>query len=308
MALFFGQGIHSAMDVRYAASTMVCDQGIESRMIEVLADHYDGADCGDDYRNLDYAIETIRAYNKQWRVDVAQPIEVLDWDEKIDVPRELRKAVEIPVTLPLGTIEVEDLWVVDADKSPDPFLYTGVIHVVFTGRVDMVTKKKGSYFIFDHKTTSRDDSGFFDEFSVTMQMKGYKYAIQTLCDVPIVGCEINKLVCRPPKQNGDINFTFQRQEVYLDDSQIDEWRVSFMYLVQDIITCIQRQFFPLAGHSQNCKGRYGRCEFYEVCQLDPAERPFMLMSNIYEENTWDPIVGEKTKPKADNYEIAGLNL
>ena len=70
-ALFYGGAIHKALETRDRYQLPMVSLEIESAMIDTLITTYSGVDFESDYRNLDYAIETIRRYNTTWKFDQA---------------------------------------------------------------------------------------------------------------------------------------------------------------------------------------------------------------------------------------------
>ena len=52
--------------------------------------------------------------------------------------------------------------------------------------------------------------------------------------------------------------------------------------VDDVLANLKRGFFPM--EDAWCMGKYGRCEFFEVCTAEPAQREAMLASGLYTDN------------------------
>src|SRR5690606_1937638 len=136
-------------------------------------------------------------------------------------------AVELPFALHIGDIPIErEIWVTDPDiDSGEPTLrYFDKIKVIFTGKIDRVCRKNDSLYLLDHKTTSIGGPTFFQEFYTALQFKGYKWAVEQMLGEPVAGVIINGLICRAPLKNGNINFTFDREIIQLDDSLVEEWQ------------------------------------------------------------------------------------
>ena len=45
----------------------------------------------------------------------------------------------------------------------------------------------------------------------------------------------------------------------------------------------------LPKHTKWCVGKYGPCEYKQVCGLEPQYRELSLYSNEYRDVTWDPL-------------------
>jgi hypothetical protein len=294
-ALFFGGAIHKALEVRDMEQQILCTAAIEEKMINALVEYFSDCDDSDDYRNLSYAIRTIEQYNKTFPADPQVAITLPSGEV----------AVELPFALPMGEVHICDsMWVKDPDiNNGDPqFRHIDTIQIVFTGKMDRICEKNGRKFLLDHKTTSMGGPTFFDEFYTSHQFRGYKWATEQLLGIEVAGVIINALVCRPPLKSGSVNYTFDRQEILIDSDQVRDWQTSFLQAVETFLGYHVGQpeqerpesAYPM--HTNTCIGKYGKCEFFDVCQLTPAHRNAMLFSGLYETNTWNPLE-DKAKPK-----------
>lgn len=301
-ALFFGGAIHKALEVRDLLMKPLCDGEVHDAMVTALIDYYDGTDMDGDYRNLDYAVRTIDHYNTKYKFDNLAPILVDD-----------KPAVEIPFALHVGDIEVNStITVVDPDENDGvPFeKYVGLVRVMFTGKIDRLTKARGSNWIMDHKTTSIGGSTFFSEFYTALQFRGYKWAAENQFDMPFTGVIINGLICRPPTKDGRVNYDMDRHFIPINDGMVWEWQNTYMVKLQEWIGYIigqdnypdtPEQAFPL--HTGACFAKYGQCEYFDVCSLDPGpQRDFMIQSGLFEDHSWSPLE-DNAKPKNDKPEI-----
>ncbi len=312
-ALTFGSALHKALETRDRAQQIMCTHEIEEKMIEALVDFYSEQEESDDYRNLAYAIKSIQAYNKTWQADTQVAITLPDGEV----------AVELPFAFSLGFIEVNaEIWVKDLDVEDGlPYLkYVDQIEVIFTGKIDRVCRKLGGIFVFDHKSTSMGGPTFFDEFFTSHQFRGYKWACQQLFPEKVIGVTINALVCRPPLKSGDVNYTFDRQDIIITDDHVEEWQHSFMTIIQTFLGYHIEQaadpesvmdnsiVYPM--HTNSCITKYGACEFFSVCQLTPSNRNAMLYSNNFQHNDWDPLKEghskQKVAEKEEDFQIPGF--
>jgi hypothetical protein len=296
MALFFGGAIHKALEIRDREQQVLCTSAVEEKMIDGLVEYYQ--DCDDqnnDYRNLAYAIRTIERYNKTWAADTNTAITLPSGEI----------AVELPFAIPIGELELNtSIWVSDPDiaSGTPQYRHISTIQVIFTGKIDRVCTHQGAIYLLDHKTTSIGGPTFFDEFYTSHQFRGYSWAVTQLLGTPVAGVLINGLICRPPLKSGDTNYSFDRHSINIDQPQIDDWQESFLTIIQSFLSLHTTQphhlppdrAYPM--HTTSCITKYGKCEFFSVCQLTPSHRPALLFSGLYETNTWSPLE-DKAKPK-----------
>ena len=303
-ALFFGGVIHKALEVRDLEQEVLISQEVEDKMIQKMMEEYEDTEMEmGEYRTLDYAIKTVKQYNKTYKFDALTAIQLPSG----------QIAVELPFALHVGNIEVQrEILISDPDinEGAPTMKYFDHIKIVFTGKIDRVVRKNGGLFLLDHKTTSMGGPTFFQEFYTSLQFKGYKWALEQIIGEPVQGVIINGLVCRPPLKSGDINFTFDRDTIYLDDTVIEEWQNSFMITVQEFFQYIfnqegydtQEQSFPM--RTNWCSAKYGLCEYYDVCQLPVLQRGGMIMGGLYEPHAWSPLEEEpKPKKKAEKVDF-----
>jgi len=264
---------------------------IEHAMIDALIECYTGVDFDSDYRNLDYAIETIRKYNTTW---------LFDNQIAINLPTG-EVAVELPFAIPIGTITTSlPILCCDAlDVTKEPWTQS-TFEIVFTGKIDRITDYQGAHWLLDHKTTSIGGPTFFSEFYTSLQFRGYKFATEQILESPISGVLINAIIARKPKAKGEINFTFERQPIPIADSLVQEWKHTFLKLTRNWLNMLQEseaeqeQAFPIFTGS--CFHKYGQCEYFDVCQLPIAHRESMISTRLFEDHTWSPLE-DSAKPK-----------
>ena len=294
-ALFFGGAIHKALETRDLEQQILCTPTIEDKMIDALVSYYEGAELNDDYRNLAYAIHVVKEYNRVWAADHAVPINITD-----SAP-----AVELPFAYPIGKVALDcQLWITDPDiDNGTPHLrHIDEVEIVFTGKIDRICQQNGQTYILDHKTTSMGGPTFFDEFYTSHQFRGYKWAAEQILGRPIKGVIINALVCRAPLKSGSVNLTFDRQTIDISDEQVlEDWQASFMDIIAMFLNSLTEGRFPMFTNS--CITKYGRCEFFQVCQLAPRFRDTMLFSGLYEHNDWNPLEdsAKPTTKTPDNF-------
>lgn len=284
-ALQFGRIIHEALEVRYQKNEPLCSPQTEAEMIDKLNELYSTWSPPDgDFRTLDQATECILRYNKRY---VAESFQVLDID--VEGNGEMQKAVELPFALPFCEIEINQELLINDIKKPDEPAYTKFIStlpVYYCGRIDLLVKHLNTILLADHKTTSIGGSGYFDEFYNAAQFKGYCWAVGQITGSLPNGYIINTLLNRKPNKSG-YSIDFMRDTIYIKPEVVDEWVSDTTAIIEDFLNNYLRGQFPM--HTQWCKAKYGKCEYFDCCVLPPAQRNLMLDSPNYRDWGWDPI-------------------
>jgi hypothetical protein len=88
---------------------------------------------------------------------------------------------------------------------------------------------------------------------------------------------------------------FYREPFYIDQAELDEWERNTIVIIEEMLWHYSRGYFP--QKRKWCVGKYGRCQFYDVCSLPAQQRPLMLQSNMFIEDTWTPLNKPSTLPK-----------
>jgi len=268
-ALGFGKRIHEILDARYRFHPNVIPQselglgqtGTELLMLQraetVFRDWTPGEG---DYRTYATALDFIRNYNATY------PIEAFS---VYKLPTG-QPAVEVPFALPLCEIEVEGR----------------TIKVMWTGRIDLIYTREGRFYIMDHKTTSMLGPSYFKEFELSSQVFGYVWAVQRLLSVVVDGFCVNALAFRKPTKTGKA-FEPIRQIIPIEQALVGEWEHDTQTIVSDLINMDARDDWP--KHTKWCVGKYGVCEYADVCRQPPLIRETLLNSNAFRPVTWSPL-------------------
>lgn len=178
------------------------------------------------------------------------------------------------------------------------------ITMIYTGRIDLPINRSGSIFILDHKTTSILGPGYFSEKKMSAQLKGYCWVFEKLTGQTVRGYAINAIrVKEPPnyvknnelsrygkKQSPDDWWreSLQREFFYLNEGELDEWRLNTIALVKNFFWNYSNGYMPMK--TTWCVSKYGNCPYLEVCSLHPKEdRGFLLASGNFTDNVWTPL-------------------
>lgn len=303
-ALIFGSAMHKALETRDLSEKPMVDSEVEEKMIDSLCEYYTNHPVDDtDYRSLAYAIDTVREYNRKYPFDSATPIHTPDGV----------LAVEIPCALPVGEITVDaELLVVDPEVNGGlaTMRHIDTLTIIFTGKIDRICTYNGSIYILDHKTTSMGGPTYFDEFYTSLQFKGYKWGAEQILGKPIAGVIINALVCRPPKKDFSVNYSFDRQVIPINNEHLEDWKHSFLGLINTFINYhidqphLEQMAFPM--NTSSCVGKYGRCDFFDVCQLPPSHRVNMLNTPLFEHDDWSPLNEDSPSVQTIKQTLPGL--
>ena len=130
---------------------------------------------------------------------------------------------------------------------------------------------------------------YFREFDISSQFRGYGWAMREL-GYPADGVIVNALGIRAPTKTGK-QYDFQRHTVSITTEELDEWYRDTCYIISDILSMFLRNYFP--RHTKWCVGKYGTCQFFNVCTLSADQRPLMLSTGDYKQVTWDPLADRK---------------
>jgi hypothetical protein len=193
--------------------------------------------------------------------------------------------IERPFSLMLGTIEVNtevDLW---NDGAP---VFIRKLTILWSGRLDMaVTCGDENVFVFDHKTTSMMGPTYFKDFLLSQQMQGYVWALrQIMSERNILGSIINVIAQRKPTKSGK-SLEFARQAHLQASWQQDEWKNDVMREIEHFVHCLTTKNFPKAP--KWCFGKYGQCQYHDVCTLPPEQRIGFLNGMNFKNVTWNPL-------------------
>lgn len=217
----------------------------------------------EEWRTPELLIDAIISYNKTYPID-KEPFTVVD------------NAVELPYRLLLGEVTI--------GSTIPGFGHIQTIKCFFTGRIDAVVNWDVP-MVLDHKTTSMEGQSFYDDFKISSQMLGYTWACRQL-GYPVQGLVLDAIAWRKPTKTGK-GTTFQRQRYYYSDDQIAEWKKDTFAHITDFLEHFCKGYFPKS--TKWCFGKYGQCQYFDVCTQPVEHREGLLMSALYRDVTWSPL-------------------
>ena len=277
-ALVFGGAVHAAMEAHL--------KGFETREQKMFARRYaeeEGlAEVADEKRNLDTLDNLIDTYEEDYMIR-SDKFNVLALDGE--------PVVERSFSIPLGTIYCQA-----ADESFP-------VQVIWQGRIDaiVVDEFDGSLWVLDHKTTSMMGAQYTADKERSNQMLGYTWAMRELMKAidPVIkekssSANLNKVrgVIINALQLKKASYAFKRFSIPYAEWQIDEWQdevlLSCQNLMDNLIYSIQNKV--MVPNRESCCTKYGKCKFFDVCNVNPQVREQVLYneSNFVESN-WSPL-------------------
>lgn len=261
--LLFGGVIHKCLEYHYRNPEVSTATKIEefSRLALEMPEPEEG-----DFRTRDKVVDTMISYLAANEFDDFTPT----------LHPSGQPFIEEYFELPLGYV----------DFGAE---FQGVFHdrllVKWCGRIDLVVEDQGEFWIVDHKTTSMLGETFYADFENSQQTIGYTWATQQILNKPVSGLWLNAIAVRKPSKTG-VPFESRRKKFLYQPERLDEWQHNTLVLVSDFLSHLDRGFFPM--ETKWCVGKYGKCPYFDICILPPAQRETMLTSNFYKPVTWTP--------------------
>ncbi len=233
----------------------------------------------DDYRSFDYSVMVVNKYIREYSGENLKPYTIEGMDKPL---------VEFSFAMPLGAMEIRmtrsvtaAVTVKEGVTEPIP---TGnaLVHIVWTGIIDLVAEKDGELWLIDHKTTSMMGKDFFDVFSLAQQVVGYVVAGSKI--IPgLKGFMVNAIATRQITKTGK-GIEFDRRYLTYDQDVRDEWVKDTMANIGEFLSNLETGYFP--KKTLWCVGKYGKCPYFSVCSSPHGQRSMVLHSGNFKNNTW----------------------
>jgi len=281
-ALRFGGFIHKALEYRNRLTgegKPWSEQAQIALLSKLFADsplEFEG------WRNLQSAITAIRGYNAYYPPG--------------------KEDYKVATNQTTGQPYVEQAFAVDTHK-----VIRG-LRIIYTGRIDVKKiTSAGAKIICDHKTSSTLGDTTWADWEVSPQFRGYCWADRECTGEEPDGYEVDAIGAKESISNAMFNevtgqvvpisakskavpLELMRQTTYtkVPPGQLDEWYENMLQQVDWFLYCVEKNSFPRFRYN-HCIGKYGKCQFYNVCALPEQNREDALMSAAYKENTWSPL-------------------
>ncbi|MDE2097267.1 MAG: PD-(D/E)XK nuclease family protein [Patescibacteria group bacterium] len=281
----FGSTMHRGWETRFklcgttapnTAQTVL----IESAMADWLAEHPQPAG---DFRDLNHACRVMRVYNHVYPQENFTILKNHVGEPIIEASFMLPFALYNPSTGDIFS------WTQDHDKVQE--LIASYIPIYYCGKLDLGISDSNGLWSFDHKTAFQFGDSWNKQMSMDGGQLGYCWALKQVTGQQVAGYIIDGVRIRRPSVKAQFTgespvdaTDFVRLPNFVTPDQLDEWREDVMCIIRDIIQCHQRNFFP--RHRWQCVGKYGPCDFFDVCSTPRAQRQVVLQSGLFETNEW----------------------
>src|SRR5215831_4648536 len=201
--------------------------------------------------------------------------------------------IERPFKIPLMTLPVgcqvpypKSLIVANTENNGSESFYIRNIHVLYTGRVDAAINTNPLIWAVDRKTSSRGGQEFEENFRLSLQTRGYCWALQKLTEQKVAGLMLDAVIVRAPTRTGK-GTEYNRRNYFYHPDLIDEFEENMKAHIADFIGCLVRGFFPQVALS--FKSPCPSCDYHENCALPRDQRAADLASELYRDVTYNPM-------------------
>jgi hypothetical protein len=266
--LAFGGAVHAGLDAYFKGEAKWMDKALADAAVT----HLD--EMGDPKRNTDKLQSLLLSYT-------------LEYERRKDLQFDILKVDGVPMveksfTVPLGTVTI-------TDRSLKHF--PNEITVLWSGRIDLLTKFDGAIAPADHKTTSVMGEKFADDKQRSSQMLGYSFAAKYLSEhlfgnLPVFGARINALATR------STGYEFKLFDLPFPDYKVAEWQREALLDIKRLITDLD--YFMSSGEAvprrEHCVTKYGKCAYFDICDTHPSARDRVVFDDSYfYVSQWSPL-------------------
>ena len=250
-ALGYGGALHEGLASWYKG------QGFKDALAHIITGWPDDQPT-EDWRTLQKCLDVFEEYVRRYGANESFQVVGADVGQPI---------VEQPFSLLL------------TDSQGNPLLTNDGDEIFYGGIFDTLTQEGGETIILDHKTTSRFSDAYWDQFKPNNQMTGYMWAAGQLTQRP---CNKTRINCIVSYEKGKTKF--ERNITTRSAADFDEWRANVLYEANEIERNRKANFFP--RREINCVGKYGNCEFFNICS-NPQEIRAQLLEQDFIHEPWD---------------------
>jgi len=311
-AMTFGQHLHSALSLYYRLQEYNLDHDVMMGRVSTLLEtefslHPTDPD---DWRNLNWAMETFQQLVQKYKDEEFQVVRYKE-------PRKCTKCVEGTTCIwcngtGFTTIMSEIPFAVKLFDFQDNsgMLYGQLpqeqwptyksngqrIPIYYHGFIDLLISRNGLLYVMDFKSTSQLGPSYWDDKKAIAQPKGYSWALEQLLGVKVHGYLIRAIRTIPPPKyvaEGRANTkgefkkiadwwdeSLSQQSFELGPGELDEWKENAISQVKQFFYHYQQGVFP--QNKSICSGKYGKCQYFEVCSTFPAsDRNQLLNSTMF---------------------------
>lgn len=288
----FGSTMHRGWETRYTICGTRSPVEAEMPLIETAMHQWldENPQPPGDFRDFNHACKMMRVYNQIY------PQEQFEIVKNHNDKPIVESSFMLPFCIIKNNHEVLP-WTCDHDKVAD-IVATSAIPVYYCGKLDLGISDANGLWSFDHKTAFMFGDSWIKQMSMDGGQLGYCWALGKVLNKPVAGYVIDGVRVRRPTVKsqfvGDapIDSTdFVRLPFFVTPDQLAEWEEDVRQIIRSIFTCYTNSYFP--RHRWQCIGKYGPCEFFDVCSTPRDQRQIVLESGLFEQNEWSK--GLKTK-------------
>jgi hypothetical protein len=170
-----------------------------------------------------------------------------------------------------------DYWVtVDTETVRSKILYEDDdIRILWKSKLDWIVDTNTGIFPCDHKTMKQNR----DTISINNQFMGQCRIMDTR------NVFINKIGLQKTLKPVE---RFVRVSVSYSAARLIEWQSYVLpYWAKQLVAYNTQGHYP--PNFNSCETKFGKCEFYEVCESDPDMRNEVIQMNFYRGNEWNPV-------------------
>lgn len=285
----FGSCIHVGLSERYlhCGTGAVPDSQVENIHNAMNAWMQENPQPEGDFRTFDHAVRIMDAYNDNYKIE---PFVILN--SPMNGKPIIERSFMLPFAIFWHKTGVISEW--DGTSEPENIVKANGIPIYYTGKIDLGIEDTDGIWSFDHKTAFQFGSRFTQQMKEDGGQHGYAWALGKVFGRPATGYKIDAIRVRQPLKRDEysgvssIDATdFMRIPYPLAPEAIEEWRKDTLELIHKILFYHARGYFP--RHRWQCVGKYGPCDFIEVCGAMTQFREHILASSLFEESTWSPL-------------------
>ena len=312
-AMIFGQHLHSALSLYYRLQEYnLPHDTIMSRVSTLLEMEFASHPTDqDDWRNLNWAMEIFQQLVQKYRDEEFQ---VVRYKEARPCTKCVGMGKAEDISHPDNPVQAEThcLWCngtgLTSVMSEIPFAVKLFDHldyekqrsipIYYHGFIDLLISRNGLLYVMDFKSTSQLGQSYWDDKKAIAQPKGYSWALEQLLGVKVHGYLIRAIRTVPPpkyvaegRPNTKGEFkkisdwwdeSLSQQSFELGPGELDEWKDNAIAQVKQFFYHHSQGLFP--QNKSVCVGKYGKCQYYEVCSTFPvADREILLNSSLFKD-------------------------
>lgn len=276
-ALIYGSAIHEALELYYRG---------ERDMEKILSSGYtilnDIVPSVKEWRGHVPFKRAIEEYIKKYSLE--DSFDIIKCEESFSLPL---TTFDLNVDLPFSyrlIVQNGDQVCRQFDADPSAPVRVSKLHILWSGRIDLIIKDDPFLWVMDHKTTSVEGEQYWKQFNLSQQFTGYVWAARELGH-DVVGAIPNVIYGRAHTPTGR-SLDFLRNRFMYSTEHTEEWREDIIAIVEDFTSNLIKGFFP--KKTTHCVHKFGVCPFHDVCSQPKHLRLAALHSNILTDNVWTP--------------------